>query len=67
MTTRFIPDFNTSGTPFERIINVGGVPGGEAYLLINKNVTILFDSGFGCCGDLLVQNIKNAPMCIVGA
>lgn len=57
--TVFHADFNAEGTPFSQIVNVGAVPGSDAYLLISDNVTILFDSGFGCCGDVLVENIKN--------
>ena len=54
----FKADFNEIGTPFNQIINVGAVPGGEGFLLISDNVTVLFDSGFGCCGDALVENIS---------
>lgn len=54
----FNADLNPDNTPFHKIINVGAVPGSDAYLLISDNVTLLFDSGFGCCGDVLVENIK---------
>lgn len=54
----FVADLNHIDTPFDRIVNVGAVPGGEAYLLISKYGNMLFDSGFGCCGDILVENIK---------
>lgn len=55
----FKADLNSQGTPFQKIVNVGAVPGGEGFLLISDDVTILFDSGFGCCGDALVENLKN--------
>ncbi|MBQ9858533.1 MAG: MBL fold metallo-hydrolase [Oscillospiraceae bacterium] len=53
----FMADLCEAGTPFNKIVNVGAVPGGEGFLLISDNATILFDSGFGCCGDALVENI----------
>ena len=58
MNSLFNPDFDTSGTPFKSITNVGAVPGGDAFLLDNGETSILFDSGFGCCGDVLVKNIE---------
>lgn len=54
----FKADLNAENTPFDRIVNVGAVPGSDAFLLVSDSVTILFDSGFGCCGDVLVENIK---------
>lgn len=54
----FYADYNAEGTPFSKIVKVGAVPGSDAYLLISDDVTVLFDSGFGCCGDILVENIK---------
>ncbi len=40
------------------VTNVGPVPGGEAFLIVSQNSTILYDSGFGFCGNQLVANIK---------
>lgn len=54
----FEPDYISEGTPFKRIINVGAVPGGDAYLLDTGSTAVLFDSGFGCCGDRLVANLE---------
>lgn len=58
MNVVFKADLAALGTPFKQIVNVGAVSGGEGFLLISDNVTLLFDSGFGCCGDVLVDNIK---------
>ena len=46
MNEVFKADLASDGTPFEQIINVGAVPGGEGYLLVSRNVTLLFDSFF---------------------
>ena len=58
MNVRFEPDLRADGLPFRKIVNAGPVGGGEAFLLIGENTTILFDAGFGCGGDLLVRNIE---------
>ena len=58
MKPLFKPDLEPDGLPFSRICNVGPVAGGEAFLLLNDRVSILFDTGFGCGGDLLVSRLE---------
>ena len=58
MEPLFKPDLDPSGLPFSRICNVGPVAGGEAFLLLNDRVSLLFDTGFGCGGDLLVSRLE---------
>ena len=41
-----------------RIVNVGVVPGSEAFLIVTDRTSILYDSGFGFCGAALVENIR---------
>ncbi len=40
------------------VTNVGPVIGSEAFLIVADDVSILYDSGFGFCGSVLVSNIK---------
>ena len=58
MTDRFVFDLNSAGTPFSKIINVGAVHGGDAFLLTCDRVNVLFDSGFAFCGPQLVENLE---------
>ena len=58
MEPLFFADLDPGGLPFSVISNVGAVPGGEAFLFLNDSVSILFDSGFGCSGDLLVRRLS---------
>lgn len=57
-TNTFTADLCPDGTPFRYIKDVGAVPGGNAYLLDTGKATLLFDSGFGCGGDILVKNLE---------
>lgn len=41
-----------------RIVNVGALPGSEAFLLVSDDVAVLYDSGYGFCGPALVENIR---------
>jgi len=59
MESMFHVDLNTHNLPFASVVNVGPVAGGEAFLLRAKDCNILFDTGFGCGGDLLVQRLRN--------
>ncbi|MCQ2452489.1 MAG: MBL fold metallo-hydrolase [Oscillospiraceae bacterium] len=58
MSICFHPDLNCNGLPFQRIVNVGPVRGGEAFLMLGDRVSLLFDTGFGCGGDGLVENLE---------
>lgn len=60
MRERFDFDLDVSGTPFSRAVRVAGAPGGEAFLLIHDAVTILFDSGYGCSGERMAEQIAEA-------
>ncbi|MBE6931007.1 MAG: MBL fold metallo-hydrolase [Ruminococcaceae bacterium] len=42
------------------VIPVGGVPGGECYLLTTEDRAILIDSGFPCSADRALVNIRRA-------
>ena len=41
------------------ITNVGGTPGGEAFLLVTEEKAALIDSGFACSAGRMVANIKD--------
>ncbi len=58
MKHRFIPDFDTCGTPFTYACNVGAATGSDAFLLKADRCNILFDAGLGCGGDGLVANLE---------
>lgn len=40
------------------VTNVGPVPGSEAFLITSEDSAVLYDSGFGFCGQALVANIR---------
>lgn len=40
------------------VTNVGPAIGGEAMLIVSPGVSILVDSGFGFCGNQLVENVR---------
>lgn len=54
MQTRNVEGINVNYT----VTNVGPAIGGEAMLIVTPKVSILVDSGFGFCGNQLVENIK---------
>ena len=41
-----------------RIVNVGAMPGSDAFLIITDKKTALVDSGFSFCADKMIENIK---------
>lgn len=54
MQTREIKGINVDYT----VTNVGPAVGGEAFLIVTPETSILCDSGFGFCGKQLVENIR---------
>ncbi len=54
MQTRDVKGINVDYT----VTNVGPCIGGEAMLIVTPKVSILVDSGFGFCGNQLVENIR---------
>ena len=54
MMTRNVEGINVSYT----VTNVGPCIGGEAMLIVSPKVSILVDTGYGFCGNQLVENIE---------
>jgi glyoxylase-like metal-dependent hydrolase (beta-lactamase superfamily II) len=47
--------FNIDGLS---IINVGGAPGGDGFLIVTEGKTALLESGFSFCANEMIENIK---------
>ena len=54
MMTRNVEGINVNYT----VTNVGPAIGGEAMLIVTPKVSILVDTGFGFCGNQLVENVE---------
>ncbi len=54
MQTRQVSGINVN----YEVTNVGPAIGGEAMLMVTPTVSILVDTGYGFCGNQLVENIK---------
>lgn len=59
MENLFVFDLEASGTGFSQIVKIEPFPGGEGFLLLNDDVSILFDSGYGFCGEAFAQQVAN--------
>lgn len=54
----FVTQFNTGAAPFTQAYQVGAVPGGECFLLLSPQASVLVDSGFGFCGREMVRRVE---------
>lgn len=41
-----------------QIMNVGAIPGSDAFLIWNRERAVLIDSGFSFCAHQMIANIK---------
>jgi Zn-dependent hydrolases, including glyoxylases len=41
-----------------RVVNVGAMPGSDAFLIITEKKSALIDSGFAFCADTMIENIE---------